>query len=192
MKRTDLLLSKDNQEDIVYHLARYKFASKFLKSTDDILEIGCGTGYGSRFLSNHCHYITAEDNDEETIKYAIENYKKSNINYVTDVNFGDKQYDAAICFEVIEHMTRNEAIKLMQKICLSVKDNGLVFISTPRKTDKVSENRKKFHVHEYNIYELKEDLEDIFSNALIFSQIDESIGTYNYNAAWNFVAICVV
>jgi len=192
MKRTDLMLSKDNQDDILYHLTRYKFVAKLLKPTDDILEIGCGTGYGSRFLSNYCHYVTAHDYDQEVIRYAIENYKKSNINFVTEYNPEEKQYDAIVCLEVIEHMTRKNALNLMQKMSLMTKNNGIVFISTPRRMDKVSENRKKFHLHEYTIDELKEDLDDAFERSFIFSQLDETIGTFNYNNAYNYIAICMV
>ncbi len=190
MKRTDLMLSKDNQDDLLYHLARYKFVAKLLRPTDDILEIGCGSGYGARFLSNFCHYVTAQDIDAEMIKYALENYKNSNVNFITNYNPEEKQYDAIVCLEVIEHMSRKNALALMLKMALMVKDNGAVFISTPRKIDKVSENRKRFHIHEYTIDELKEDLDEIFERSFIFSQIDENIGTFNYNNAWNYIAIC--
>ena len=192
MKRVDLMLSKDNQNDLLFHLARYKFVSKFLKPTDDVLEIGCGTGYGARFLSNYCHFITAQDTEEEVIKYANENYKKSNINFVTDYNPEEKQYEAIVSLEVIEHMSRKNALTLMQKMSLMLKDNGVAFISTPRKMDKVSENRKKYHIHEYTIDELREDLDDAFERSFIFSQLDTEIGAFTHMCAYNYVAICTV
>ena len=65
--------------------------------------------------------------------------------------------------------------------------------STPRAlpTEEHTENRKKFHVHEYGYDELRATLESVFARAVIFSQIDEIIATHHPRCAWNFVALCV-
>jgi SAM-dependent methyltransferase len=48
-----------------------------------ILEVGCGSGYDAKFLSQKGHFVTAMDISDEAIKIAKENNTNNNINYKT-------------------------------------------------------------------------------------------------------------
>jgi hypothetical protein len=87
-------------------------------------------------------------------------------------------------------MTKEEGDDLLKFIHGKLKNKGVSFISTPRKIDNPSENRKKYHIYEYTYEELTASLEKVFDNVLILSQTDELIGTQNKNVAWNYFAIC--
>ena len=73
-----------------------------------------------------------------------------------------------------------------------MKDNGSLFISTPRYIpyEERSQNRKDYHLKEYTYDEYKELLNKHFHNVFIFSQNDSIISMQNPKMAWNFVAIC--
>ena len=44
MRRVVLDQSDDSQDNLFFHLARYKFISRLIKRSDSLIEIGCGSG----------------------------------------------------------------------------------------------------------------------------------------------------
>ena len=112
------------------HLARYQFATKFIKPSDNVLDFGCGVGYGSFILSKICNEVVAIDKDPEAIEFADEHYASDNICYrtmevITEVDY----YDLAVCFEVIEHV--DNTVTVIYEIANSLKSGGLLIVSTP-------------------------------------------------------------
>lgn len=188
MKRIDFDDINNTMEDLLYHLARYKFIGRQIRKHWDVLEIGCGTGYGSNFLSQFAKSVNACELDTSLLIRAKEKFVKSNLTY-SDTPILD-QYDVVVCLEVIEHMTKDYAYKLLDTLDKNLKPGGLLFISTPRKIDNPSENRKKYHLHEYTAQEFIAILEERFTNTLLFSQNDEIISTQNPENAWNYMAVC--
>lgn len=188
MKRIDFDDINNTMEDLLYHLARYKFIGRQIRKTWDVLEIGCGTGYGSNFLSQFAKTVNACELDTSLLVRAKEKFVKPNLTY-SDAPVLE-QYDAVVCLEVIEHMTKDYAYKLLDTLDKHLKPGGLLFISTPRKIENPSDNRKKYHLHEYTAQEFVSILEERFTNALLFSQNDEIISTQNPDNAWNYMAVC--
>lgn len=199
MERVDLHKKETNVENLIYHLARYKFVMRQLKPSETILEVGCGTGYGSFFLSNYVKKVNAIDIEDDLIDYANKIYQKENIQYQKINLLEDKEfitqnknkYDTIICFEVIEHLPREQGLQLMKTINSLKKTNGLAYISTPKylPLNKRTKNRQVHHTHEYTIKELQEDLEKTFSKSIILGQLDEQISSINLNNVWNFYSI---
>jgi 2-polyprenyl-3-methyl-5-hydroxy-6-metoxy-1,4-benzoquinol methylase len=175
-------------EDLLYHLARYKFIGRQIRKNWDVLEIGCGTGYGSNFLAQFAKTVNACELDTSLLVRAKEKFVKPNLTYSDAPVLA--QYDVVVCLEVIEHMTKDYAYKLLDTLDKNLKPGGLLFISTPRKIDNPSENRKKYHLHEYTAQEFIAILEERFTNTLLFSQNDEIISTQNPENAWNYMAVC--
>lgn len=188
MKRIDIDDADEMLEDLLYHLARYKFILRHLKPEWNVLEVGCGTGYGARFLSKYVNYYNATELDKEVFNQAKSRFEGGKLEFTEHPT--KNAYDCVVNLEVIEHMTKTEAYDLLKHIKSCLKPNGIAFISTPRKIENPSENRKKWHIHEYEYQEFKEILETEFSHALIFSQNDEIISSQNPGCAWNFMAIC--
>jgi len=105
----------------------------------EILDIGCGGGLVATALAMQGFNVTAIDalqsNIETAVNYARENnikvnYLKSTIEELES----EKQYDAVICLEVIEH------IENVQQFILNLVDriklNGIAIISTVNRTKK--------------------------------------------------------
>lgn len=195
MKRVDLLDPECDIENLLYHLARYKFVLRQLRPTDTVLEVGCGTGYGLHFLAKAAAQLDGVDMDDESIATAKRQYHRSNVHYaVQDIHTFPREshYDVVICLEVIEHLDRDAALALLRRIKALKKPDGIAFISTPRAVpfEQRSRNRQIVHVHEYTIEELRQDLDTVFGRGIVLSQIDEGIGSANPGTAWNYVAVC--
>lgn len=188
MKRVDIDNMDFAMEDFLYHLARYKYIARLVRKSWSILEVGCGTGYGSNFLADFCGTMNACELDKKVLDKAKERFKKNNLTYSYEPI--KETYDSIVCLEVIEHMTKAEGNDLITFLHSKLKNKGVAFISTPRKIENPSENRKKWHIYEYEYDELIESLEKKFDNVLVLSQTDELIGTQNKNVAWNYFAIC--
>jgi SAM-dependent methyltransferase len=52
------------------HFQRYNFFLKHIKPSDSILDIACGSGYGSEILSSKASTVLGVDTDSRTIEYA--------------------------------------------------------------------------------------------------------------------------
>lgn len=95
------------------HVARYEWAAKLLGGKK-VIDAGCGIGYGSKVLADAGCMVTAFDASEEAINYAREHYDHDNVRHlVLDAEqfrpsvrelSALKECDAAVCFEVVEHV----------------------------------------------------------------------------------------
>lgn len=188
MKRVDIDNMDFAMEDFLYHLARYKYIARLVRKNWSVLEVGCGTGYGSNFLADFCATMNACELDKKVLDKAKARFKKNNLTYSYEPT--KETYDSVVCLEVLEHMTKEQGDDLITFLHSKLKSKGVAFISTPRKLENPSENRKKWHIHEYEYDELIQSLEKKFDNVLVLSQTDELIGTQNKNVAWNYFAIC--
>jgi len=122
--------------------ARYLLAQKHISKNESVLDIACGTGYGTLILSDNCRSIIGVDRSGKAIKYANSHYKKNEINFVKSDIFGfDKLADVVVSFETIEHV--NCAIEEVVKKLLSLAERRLIF-SVPYK-EPIGGN--KYHVH---------------------------------------------
>ena len=67
---------KNSPLDFFILLARYKFAMRFLRKNHNVIDVGCGHGLGTIFLSKYCKSITGIDLDKDLISENINNNKK--------------------------------------------------------------------------------------------------------------------
>jgi ubiquinone/menaquinone biosynthesis C-methylase UbiE len=148
-------------------LARYVFAAKNLESFHlKVLDLACGTGYGSKYLSDHGHHVTGLDVNHEAIAYANKHYGKQVSFLVGDclkIPFPDQTFDAVCAFEIIEHL--GETKKFLVEIKRVLKKNGIVILSTP---NGFVEN--DYHVLGFNAQSLSSILRESFSDVQIYGQ----------------------
>lgn len=181
---------------LLISLAKYKFIKSIMSEHDSVLEIGCGTGYGTYYLSKFCREITGIDIDPDQIKKANKTYRSENIvfKHVDIFKNPDIIHDKNIilCFEVIQDMSREMAFDFLKTISDHKDPGSVLFLSTPRRLPEtqLTQSRLKYHPHEYTYEELHEDLNKIFKRALILGQLDEIIGSLHKNNVWTFYCIC--
>ena len=90
-------------------IKKINIVNNILNNCKNFLEIGCGTGDLINLFNNkyNCEYL-GTDISNNSINYAISNYKKENINYLTfnclnqDINsLGN--FDVSMCSNCLEH-----------------------------------------------------------------------------------------
>lgn len=155
-------------------LERYKFANKYVKDKS-VLDIACGSGYGSFFLKKDALDVVGADIDNKTIDYCKDNYKLDNLEFLLigrENNPYDfrKKFDIIVSFETIEHVGNVNNFITRLKECL--KENGIIIISTPNNFRKIYPPENKFHIYEFDIIELCDILKKFFpeSRISIFGQ----------------------
>jgi len=183
-------IAKD-QDNYYIHLARYMFAARQFSPRSIVLEIGCGSGYGARLLSDFSSEVDAYDISSSELKLEWDYFQEKDNLFFYDT-LPEKKYDFIVSFEVIEHIDNSNIEEYFKNIKTRLVDGGVCFLSTPRAIPykERSKNRQEQHVHEYSAKEFKETLSQHFTNVFLFSQNDSIISTQNPEMAWNLVAIC--
>lgn len=151
-------------------LARYEFVFKHLKDGIRILDIGCGTGYGSDLLSKKFE-VVALDKNVEAILFAKKHYPngaKFLVGDATDLSFKSESFDCVCSFEVIEHI--KDVCKMLSEVKRILKKGGKFVMSTPRKKDR-SSVRSPYHLREYSEFELRDLLKKYFRKVEILGQV---------------------
>jgi 2-polyprenyl-3-methyl-5-hydroxy-6-metoxy-1,4-benzoquinol methylase len=189
----------ENPFDFFIILARYKFASKILQDKNNILDIGCGHGFGSAFLASAFKSkLTAVDVDEELVNYCTQAHSKSNIDFKTfnlldyDMKYTEK-YDGICSMDVIEHFEYDKIDFVIEQYSNLLIKGGVAVIGTPNKNSNqyASKRRKESHPFEFEYKDFKEKLSKSFSNVFIFSMTDEVVSTSFPELAWYHMAVCV-
>lgn len=159
------------------HLLRYQAADSLVKGKV-VLDIACGSGYGTKLLAQNAKKVYGVDIDKDTVAYAEKHYGAKNIEYrVGDgesIPLEDNSVDVVITFETIEHI--KDYKRFMDEVRRVLKPDGLAVVSTPNDLEFAEGNH--YHLHEFTYDELKDMLKKDF----------KYIDSY-YQATWKYVAI---
>lgn len=103
------------------HIHRYEFAASLFPGLR-VLDLACGSGYGSRILADSATSVHGIDNDLPTIRDATDTIGSTAITFeaVDVVSFLDgdlsDRLDAIVCFEGLEHLDDLEgAVRKLRK-----------------------------------------------------------------------------
>jgi len=155
------------------HLARYAFAAR-LSRRKQVLDAGCGAGYGSAELARNAASVLGIDRSAEAISLARAQYLAPNLRFeeadCTALPAADGSIDLVVAFEVIEHLQDWRAFLREARRVLS--PAGQFIVSTPNKRY-YSESRgdsgpNTFHVHEFEFEEFRAELGEVFPHVSLF------------------------
>ena len=185
---------ENNLLRLLIRLSRYKFVAKQLHLDDKLLEIGCGSGLGSIFLSQHCNSVKGIDLEPREIEEAISINLRSNVDFEVK-NFFEwyekNKYDVIVNLDVIEHMPAKEGEKFISKTTDHLNHNGMLVIGTPSiySYNYQGELSKAAHIKCYDLNELKDMVSNYYDRILSFSMNDEIVHTGHPKMAWYYFII---
>ena len=110
------------------------YTKKYLKETDQALDIGCGTGVTTTVLSGSVAHMTAVDTSPEMLRQAVEKAEKAGITNL-EFRLGDMfweglkpgTFDAVMIFNVLLYVPGQEAA--MRRLHELLKPQGRLFVA---------------------------------------------------------------
>lgn len=166
----------------IENLARFEYFRNIV-SGSRILDLGCGVGEGSNYLSLHNNWhIHGVDLSFSAIKSGDNLRTNSRIDFscmdVTNLAFPDDTFDAIISVEVIEHIEDinsyiHEAYRVLKK-------GGIFYVTTPNKliSSPTPKSLWPDHVIEYTSKDLEEKILSVFDK---LDLLGEYIPVYENN-----------
>jgi len=174
-ERTTLKESSDN---FVYqrHLIAYQKAEE--EVSGNVLEVGCGDGYGLKILAPCCDSYVGLDKFPTDIDADFA--KANNITFhqmeIPPLEgLADNSFDFVVSFQVIEHIEDDEAY--VREIHRVLKPGGKMMVTTPNIL--MSLTRNPWHVREYLTKELHDLCAKYFSSVQMEGLFgNQKISTY--------------
>jgi ubiquinone/menaquinone biosynthesis C-methylase UbiE len=157
------------------HMARYAFARLYSRGKQ-VLDAGCGTGYGSAELAESAASVTGLDVAPDAIEYARCNYHASALRFALSscatMPFRANVFDLVVAFEVIEHLQDQRAF--LHECARVLTHQGLFIVSSPNRIyyaeSRAQTGPNPYHTHEFEAEEFSSELARIFSNVRILFQ----------------------
>jgi len=147
---------RESPLDFFILLARYKFAARLLHKTEKVIDVGCGHGHGSAFLSKFAASVVGADYDKDLVEKAGQDYKDiSNLSFTSidllNLREDIGQFDAVVSMDVIEHFTAEQVDKVAGNYAKLTRPGGFAAIGTPNIASQnyASERRRATHLHEF-------------------------------------------
>lgn len=141
--------------EVSFVFARHRFAYEWARqfvAGKDVLDIGCGTGYGCKILSESASSVLGIDYSAEAIEFCRKKFSASNIEYVQmDASQFklNRQFDVAVSFQVIEHLQHPDTF--LDRIKDVMRPSGKIIITTPNvRVPTAESNTNPFHFNEMN------------------------------------------
>lgn len=133
--------------------SRYEFCNKYT-SGKVVLDVPCGTGWGTSLLKN-AFRIYGLDISEEAVTFANDRFKNENtffqVGSMTAMPFPSDYFDLVICLEGFEHVNQDVGLKFLREAIRVLKDSGLLIMTIPILTN------GKHSGNPYHLYEPSHD-----------------------------------
>lgn len=156
---------------VALHLKRYDFARPYCVGKD-VLDAGCGVGYGSAFLAESARSVVGVDVDDEALAYARGRYVAPTLEFVhgdlLSLAFEADRFDTVCAFEVIEHLGQPE--RFLDEAARVLRDGGTFVLSTPHARETTWSPENPFHEVELSRADFEEMLRARFANVEVFGQ----------------------
>lgn len=144
------------------HLIRYKYALGLLKPNWRVLDIACGSGYGSKMIAELGCSVVGCDISDEALNLCKKfndhkniEWKKLNLTEVKD-NFSQK-FDAIVCFETLEHIAEGQE-KVLQDFKDMTVTGAPIITSIP-----LNHPDKVWHLRQFTFEQRYKMYRDVFS-----------------------------
>ena len=129
----------------------------------EVLEAGCGEGYGADLIASVARRVVAVDYDAATVEHVRARYPRVQVlaANLAAVPMPDEAVDVVVNFQVIEHLW--DQPQFITECLRLLRPGGRLLMSTPNRitfTPGSDTPVNPFHTRELNAAELRELLED--------------------------------
>ncbi|MCP2622361.1 class I SAM-dependent methyltransferase [Mycolicibacterium smegmatis] len=144
------------RHEVVYQRLAHRCAGR------DVLEAGCGEGYGADLIADVARRVIGLDYDEATVAHVRARYARVDIRHgnLAELPLPDASVDVVVNFQVIEHLW--DQAQFVSECFRVLRPGGVFLVSTPNRIT-FSPGRdtplNPFHTRELNAAELTELLE---------------------------------
>jgi ubiquinone/menaquinone biosynthesis C-methylase UbiE len=158
-------------ENFQNHLKVYKFAQQFAVGKD-VLDNGCGTGYGTAHLAEVAKSAVGIDISEKALSWARKRYP--HVKYLQmdahNLELPDKSFDFVISTENFEHLSDQK--RHASELARVIRPDGLVLLASPNPEVTIGEYNR-FHTKENSYEELLELFSPLFNKVTILENLLE-------------------
>ncbi len=172
---------------LAFVLARYKFVAKMLEGKKNVLEVGCGDGFGIPIVAQAVEMLYAVDWEERLIEGNIERLGgvANNVRFVRiDINEKPMEgirVNAIYNIDFMEHLDPEKEDIVMRNMIASYerKEDAVMIIGTPNLTaaQYASPQSAALHINLKSHQTLRELLDRYFHNVFMFGMNDEVLHT---------------
>ena len=172
MSHPERIVPDETEPGIVaLHLKRYEFALPYCRDAD-VLDAGCGVGYGAAHLARVARRVVGVDVFEDAIAYARRRYADAGVEFVVadvrELPFPDATFDTVCSFEIVEHVSDAECF--VAELARVLRPDGTLVLSTPRADDPAARPDNPVHKREFDADELRSLLSERFAGVELFGQ----------------------
>jgi ubiquinone/menaquinone biosynthesis C-methylase UbiE len=157
------------------HIHRYNEALLHINPDDIVLDIACGTGFGTDIIAGKTSgKVIGGDIAADAIDECRRHWQKDNLEFRvldgTRLDFPDQYFNKIVSFETVEHTGQYR--EMVAEFARVLKTAGQLILSTPNREvsspDGIIVN--PFHIQEFTFEELKQILETSFPHVQISGQ----------------------
>jgi len=143
----------------VNHFKVYKFAAQFVAGKR-VLDVGCGTGYGSDYLAGFASSVVGIDNSKSAVRYSKSKYSRPDFRVMDahKIEFPDDSFDFIFSSENFEHLSRQATH--LRELSRILAPGGMALIATPN--SQLCTGVNKFHFKENSYEELCALIQPVF------------------------------
>lgn len=184
---------------IVFVLARYKHAAKVLRGKQNVVDVGCGDAFGFPILLQEIPAVHGVDMEP----MVIEDINARGVLPTDRVSFEirdmaregplAKTYQAAICFDVLPYIPKDQEHGLIANVAASLDDDGIFILGTQNANSiQYSYARSHLGTENFKDYDgLVDLLRPHFKNLIVFGMNDEVIHTGRETMSQYLFAIAI-
>ena len=122
----------------------------------NVLDLGCGSGLYTRYLTELGINPVALDISKETTKLARDYVGKNDLKFCCGTSVGlpfkDGSFDLVLCIETLSHIKREDQLLALEEIYRIIKENGVFIMSVHNSTRFALQNIARFKKPE-RVYE---------------------------------------
>lgn len=141
------------------HIAGYRYAEQYCRGKQ-VLDLGCGSGYGSAMIAKVAKSVHAVDVSEEAVAYAKSHYPQENLCFASiepgkRLSCADQSFDVVLSFQVIEHVLDDSGY--LAEVARLLREDGTLLLITPNRAHRLFAGQKpwnRWHLREYSISSL--------------------------------------